>query len=161
MEQANDIGPLIDHTAVERAAEHVRDAAQGGARVLCGGSAIRGPGHFFEPTVLAEVPRGSLCMFEETFAPIAPVCVFDREEEAIELANGSTQGLAAYVFTRNLPRAFRLMDALEAGIISMNDGMPTTSQAPFGGMKQSGWGRELGIEGLDAFMETKHVSIGM
>lgn len=161
LEQANDIGPLIDHTAVERAAEHVRDAVQGGARVLCGGSAIRGPGHFFEPTVLAEVPRGSLCMFEETFAPIAPICVFDREEEAIELANNSTQGLAAYVFTRNLTRAFRLMDALEAGIISMNDGMPTTSQAPFGGMKQSGWGRELGIEGLDAFMETKHVSIGM
>lgn len=161
LEQATDIGPLINQAAVERADEHVRDAVQGGAKVKCGGSANHGPGNFFEPTVLADVPRGSLCMFEETLAPIAPVCAFDREEEAIELANSSSHGLAAYVFTRDLARAFRLMDAIEAGVISVNDGMPTTSQAPFGGMKQSGWGRELGIEGLDAFMETKHVSIGM
>jgi succinate-semialdehyde dehydrogenase/glutarate-semialdehyde dehydrogenase len=161
LEQQNDIGPLIDRAAVERALEHVQDAVQGGAKLMCGGSARSGAGHFFDPTVMADVPRGSLCMFEETFAPIAPICPFDREEEAVELANSSIHGLAAYVFTRDLSRAFRLMDALEAGIISMNDGMPTTSQAPFGGMKQSGWGRELGIEGLDAFMETKHVSIGM
>lgn len=161
LEQQNDIGPLINPIAVERAVEHVQDAVQGGARVLCGGNANYGPGNFFEPTVMADVPRGSLCMFEETFAPIAPVCVFDHEQEAVQLANSSSQGLAAYVFTRDLSRAFRLMDALEAGIISINDGMPTTSQAPFGGVKQSGWGRELGIEGLDAFMDTKHVSIGM
>ena len=161
LEQNTDIGPLINQTAVARAAEHVQDAVNGGARILCGGSANHGPGNFFEPTVLADVPRGSLCMFEESFAPIAPVTVFEREEEAIELANGSAQGLAAYVFTRDVSRAFRLMDALEAGIISVNDGMPTTSQAPFGGVKQSGWGRELGTEGLDAYMDTKHVSIGM
>jgi len=161
LEQKNDIGPLINQAAVEKAAEHVDDAVRGGAKVLCGGSANYGPGHFFEPTVLADVPRGGLCMFEETFAPIAPVCVFDTEEEAITLANSSSHGLAAYVFTRDLARAFRLMDALEAGIISLNDGMPTTSQAPFGGMKQSGWGRELGTEGIEAFMETKHVSIEM
>ena len=156
-----EIGPLINRQAVERAAEHVEDAVRGGARVLCGGSAVQGAGHFFEATVLAEVPRKSLCMFEETFAPIAPVCVFDKEEEVVDLANNSSHGLAAYIFTRDLARAFRLMDALEAGIVAVNDGLPTTSQAPFGGMKQSGWGRELGSEGLDAFLETKHVSIGM
>jgi len=100
-------------------------------------------------------------MMEETFAPIAPVCVFDKEEEAIQLANSSSQGLAAYVFTRDLSRAFRLMEGIEAGIISINDGLPTTSQAPFGGVKASGWGRELGSEGLDAFLDTKHVSIGL
>lgn len=161
LEDNNEIGPLINRQSVERAAEHVEDAVRGGARVMCGGNAVEGLGHFFEATVLADVPRGSLCMFEETFAPIAPVCVFDKEEEAVQLANSSTHGLAAYVFTKDLARTFRLMDALEAGVIAVNDGLPTTSQAPFGGMKQSGWGRELGVEGLDAFLETKHVSIGM
>jgi succinate-semialdehyde dehydrogenase / glutarate-semialdehyde dehydrogenase len=161
LEQGIEIGPLINRQSVERAAEHVEDAVRGGAKVLCGGNASDRLGNFFEATVLADVPRGSLCMFEETFAPIAPICPFDKEEEAVLLANSSTHGLAAYVFTRDLARTFRLMDALEAGIIAVNDGLPTTSQAPFGGMKQSGWGRELGIEGLDAFLETKHVSIGM
>jgi succinate-semialdehyde dehydrogenase/glutarate-semialdehyde dehydrogenase len=161
LEQNMDLGPLINRAAVERAAEHVEDAVRGGARVLCGGNPVVGPGYFFEATVLADVPRGSLCMMEEIFAPIAPVCVFDTEEEAVELANNTSAGLAAYVFTRDLSRAFRLMDTLEAGIIAINDGLPTTSQAPFGGMKQSGWGRELGTEGLEAFLETKHISIGM
>ena len=161
LEQNTDLGPLINRAAVERAAEHVEDALRGGARVLCGGNPVGCPGNFFEATVLADVPRDSLCMMEETFAPIAPVCVFDTEEEAVELANRTSSGLASYVFTRDLARAFRLMDTLEAGIIAINDGLPTTSQAPFGGLKQSGWGRELGIEGLDAFLETKHISIGM
>jgi succinate-semialdehyde dehydrogenase/glutarate-semialdehyde dehydrogenase len=146
---------------VARCTEHVQDAVQGGARILCGGSANFGSGHFFEPTVLADVPRGALCMFEETFGPIAPVTKFDGEDEGIELANNSNQGLAAYVFTRDISRAFRLLETIEAGIVAINDGMPTTSQAPFGGVKQSGWGREMGIEGLDAFMDTKHVSIGL
>jgi len=161
LEQQNDVGPLINKVAVERASEHVEDAIRGGAKVLCGGNALSGPGFYFEPTVLADVPKGSLCMFEETFAPIAPVCAFQHEEEAVKLANNSTHGLAAYLFTKDINRAFRLMDALEAGLISLNDGLPTTSQAPFGGMKSSGWGRELGAEGLDEFMDTKHVSIGM
>lgn len=161
LEDNIEIGPLINRQAVERAVEHVQDAVQGGARVLCGGNVGPGPGFFFEATVLADVPRGSLCMMEETFAPIAPVCVFDKEEEVVQLANNSSHGLAAYVFTRDLSRAFRLMDSIEAGIISINDGLPTTSQAPFGGMKSSGWGRELGSEGLEAFLETKHVSIGL
>jgi succinate-semialdehyde dehydrogenase/glutarate-semialdehyde dehydrogenase len=87
--------------------------------------------------------------------------VFDTEEEAVERANGSNYGLSAYAFTDNLHRAFRLMERLDAGMIGINDGVPTTSQCPFGGVKQSGWGRELGVEGLEAFLETKHVSLGL
>jgi succinate-semialdehyde dehydrogenase / glutarate-semialdehyde dehydrogenase len=100
-------------------------------------------------------------MGEETFAPIAPVCAFETEEEAIELANASPYGLSAYAFTGNLDRAFRLMEALEAGMIGLNDGVPSTSNCPFGGVKQSGWGRELGLEGMEAFLETKHISLGL
>ena len=133
----------------------------GGARLLCGGKRIPGAGFFFGATVLADVPRGALCKHEETFAPVAPVSPFDTEAEVIEQANTSPYGLSAYAFTRDLSRMFRLAETLEAGIIGINDGLPTTTQAPFGGVKQSGWGRELGIEGMDAFLETKHVSIGI
>jgi succinate-semialdehyde dehydrogenase/glutarate-semialdehyde dehydrogenase len=157
-----DIGPLVDEAGVEKAASHVQDAVAHGARLLCGGRRVPGrKGYFFEPTVLADVTSACACMHEETFAPIAPVCAFEREEEALELANASIYGLSAYAFTRNLDRAFRLMEGLEAGTIGINDGVPSTSQCPFGGVKQSGWGRELGIEGLDAFLETKHVSLGL
>jgi succinate-semialdehyde dehydrogenase/glutarate-semialdehyde dehydrogenase len=100
-------------------------------------------------------------MLEETFAPVAPISRFTREEEAIEKANRSPFGLSAYAFTMNIDRMFRVAERLEAGTIGINDGIPTTSNAPFGGFKHSGWGRELGIEGLEAFLETKHVSIGM
>jgi succinate-semialdehyde dehydrogenase / glutarate-semialdehyde dehydrogenase len=157
-----DIGPLVDQAAIDKATEHVEDAVAKGARLVCGGKRVSGrAGFFFEPTVLGDVPPSSACMREETFAPVAPVCPFDREEDAIEQANASVYGLSAYAFTTSLDRAFRLMEALDAGTIGINDGVPTTSQCPFGGAKQSGWGRELGIEGLDAFMETKHVSLGM
>jgi succinate-semialdehyde dehydrogenase / glutarate-semialdehyde dehydrogenase len=155
------IGPLINRAAVDKAAEHVHDAVNGGARLMCGGKPLRRAGFFFEPTVLANVSRTSLCMFEESFAPIAPVALFDNEREAIELANNSIHGLAAYAFTRDLKRMFRLAESLDAGVVSINDGLPTTSQCPFGGVKQSGWGRELGSEGLEAFLETKHVSIDL
>lgn len=155
------IGPMIDEEAVIKATEHVSDALQGGAKLLCGGNCIMQPGYFLEPTVLADVPRSSLCMFEETFAPVLAVTPFDTEAEGIGLANNSSYGLSAYVFTQDLSRAFRLMEELEAGIIGINDGLPTTSQCPFGGMKQSGWGRELGSEGIEAFLETKHISISI
>jgi succinate-semialdehyde dehydrogenase/glutarate-semialdehyde dehydrogenase len=98
-------------------------------------------------------------MREETFAPIAPVCAFTTEQEGIDLANKSPYGLSGYAFTRDIGRVFRVAETLEAGIIGINDGVPTATQGPFGGMKQSGWGRELGIEGMDAFLETKHISI--
>jgi len=155
------VGPLISREAVDKAVEHVHDAVNGGARLVCGGRPLKRAGFFFEPTVLANVSRTSLCMFEESFAPIAPVTMFDQEREAVELANNSIHGLAAYVFTSDLRRSFRLAESLEAGTISINDGLPSTSQCPFGGVKQSGWGRELGSEGLEAFLETKHVSIDL
>ena len=162
LEPGVDVGPLIDQAGVEKAAAHVEDAVARGARLLCGGRRLPGhAGFFFEPTVLGDVPKQSACMREETFAPIAPVCVFDREAEALAQANASIFGLSAYAFTSSLDRAFRLMEGLEAGTIGINDGVPATSQCPFGGVKQSGWGRELGVEGLDAFLETKHVSIGL
>jgi succinate-semialdehyde dehydrogenase/glutarate-semialdehyde dehydrogenase len=161
LEPGMDVGPLIDEAGVKKAVEHVEDAVKRGARVLCGGKRMKSPGFFFEPTVLADVPADGLCMREETFAPIAAVRPFDTEKEAIELANGSPYGLSAYAFTRDLGRTFRLMESLEAGIMGINDGLPTTTQAPFGGVKQSGWGRELGSEGMDAFLETKHISLGI
>ena len=161
MDPESQVGPLINQEAVEKATEHVHDALNGGARLVCGGKQLNRRGFFFEPTVLANVSRTSLCMFEETFSPLAPVTMFDNEREAIELANNTIHGLAAYAFTRDLKRMFRLAESLEAGIISINDGLPTTSQCPFGGVKQSGWGRELGSEGLEAFLETKHVSIDL
>jgi succinate-semialdehyde dehydrogenase / glutarate-semialdehyde dehydrogenase len=155
------IGPLIDQKAIDKATDHVQDAIQRGAKLLCGGKRIDGAGFFFAPTVLADVPPDALCSCEETFAPVAPLYSFDTEEDGIQKANNSLFGLSAYAFTADLSRAFRVMESLEAGIIGINEGVPTATQAPFGGMKMSGWGRELGSEGMEAFLETKHVSIGL
>jgi succinate-semialdehyde dehydrogenase/glutarate-semialdehyde dehydrogenase len=162
LEEGVDLGPLINQEALDKALQHIDDARIRGARLLHGGRRLgSGPGVFLEPSVLADVPHTALGMCEETFGPVAYVNTFDTEAEAVQRANDTTFGLAAYVFTRDLSRTFRLMETLEAGMISVNEGVPTTSQCPFGGVKQSGWGRELGIEGLDAFLETKHVSIGL
>lgn len=155
------IGALIDENAVKKALEHIDDAVKGGARILCGGKRLDRPGYFIEATVLADVPKTALCMREETFAPVAALMPFDTEAEGIELANSAPFGLAAYAFTRDLGRSFRLMEQIEAGMLGLNDGLPTTSNAPFGGVKQSGWGRELGSEGLESFLETKHISIAL
>jgi succinate-semialdehyde dehydrogenase / glutarate-semialdehyde dehydrogenase len=161
LEAGVQIGPLVNEDGLSKALSHIADAVQRGARVLCGGKRVDRKGWFLEPTVLADVPANAACMSEETFAPIAPICAFDSEEQAIEQANASPFGLSAYAFTTDLSRSFRLIERLEAGSIGLNDGVPTTSQCPFGGMKQSGWGRELGTEGLEAFLETKHVAIGL
>ncbi|PHX95370.1 MAG: succinate-semialdehyde dehydrogenase (NADP(+)) [Pedosphaera sp.] len=160
IEPGVDLGPLINPAAVDIALRHIADAQAKGAQLLCGGQRIGDIGSaFLAPTVLTGVPGASLGMCDETFAPVAYVNVFDTEAEAITRANDTTYGLAAYVFTRDLSRAFRLMESLEAGMIGINDGVPTTSNAPFGGVKQSGWGRELGTEGMEAFLDTKHVSL--
>ncbi|MDQ3012719.1 MAG: NAD-dependent succinate-semialdehyde dehydrogenase [Acidobacteriota bacterium] len=161
LEQGMEIGPLIDEAGLAKALAHIENAIAGGARLLCGGKRAGEKGFFIEPTALADVPADALCMQEETFAPVAAIAPFDSEEEAIAMANNSVYGLSAYAFTGNLDRTFRLMESLEAGTIGINDGVPSTSNAPFGGVKQSGWGRELGSEGLDAFLETKHVSLGL
>jgi succinate-semialdehyde dehydrogenase / glutarate-semialdehyde dehydrogenase len=161
LEPNTDVGPVINQQALDAALAQIEDAVRRGGRVLCGGKRVAGSkGFFLEPTVIDGVAGGSLCMSEETFAPIAPVATFETEEEAIRYANASEFGLSAYAMTRDIARVFRLAEQIEAGTLGINDGAPTTSQAPFGGFKQSGWGRELGSEGLDAFLETKHVSVG-
>jgi succinate-semialdehyde dehydrogenase/glutarate-semialdehyde dehydrogenase len=155
------IGPLINEEGLEKALAHIENAIHHGARVVCGGKRVGQAGWFLEPSVLADVPDNAACMSEETFAPVAPVCAFDDEAEAVQRANASLFGLSAYLFTRDVSRTFRLMESLEAGTIGINDAVPSTSNCPFGGLKQSGWGRELGSEGLDAFLETKHISLGV
>lgn len=162
LEEAVEIGPLIDKPSLDNALDHIEDATGRGAQVLCGGRRWNGaPGYFLEPTVLSNVSDDARCMCEETFAPVVPVCLFDDEAEVIAKANNTPYGLAAYAFTRDLSRSWRLAEALEAGTIGINETVPATSQCPFGGLKQSGWGRELGTEGLDAYLETKHISIGI
>jgi succinate-semialdehyde dehydrogenase/glutarate-semialdehyde dehydrogenase len=161
LEEGVEIGPLVSRQALDRALAHVRDAVAAGARLVCGGRKLEiGGGFYLEPTVLAEVPQTAVCMREETFAPVAPVCPFQTEEEALAQANAGRYGLAAYAFTRDLNRAWRLAEGLEAGVIGINDAVPSTSNCPFGGLKDSGLGRELGQEGLDAFLEAKYVCFG-
>jgi succinate-semialdehyde dehydrogenase/glutarate-semialdehyde dehydrogenase len=160
LESGVEIGALVNQEALDTAVRHVRNAVDCGAKVACGGKPCGDRGYFFEPTILTDVPDEAQCMNEETFAPVAPVCRFGTEAEAIARANDTQYGLAAYVFTSNLNRALRVGEALEAGTVGINDAVPSTSNCPFGGFKQSGWGRELGAEGLDAFLETKHLSLG-
>ncbi len=154
------VGPLIDAAAVAKVRSHVDDALAGGARVVVGG---RRPselpsGNFFAPTILANVTDTMRVMREETFGPVAPVAAFDTEDEVIRRANAGPYGLAAYFYTRDLSRAWRVSERLDYGIVGVNDSMPSVAQAPFGGFKESGLGREGGLEGLDAFLETKYVS---
>lgn len=160
LEDDVEIGAMIDEPALATAVQMIEDTIAQGARLVCGGKRWGEKGSFLEPTILADVPDGAGCMKEEIFAPIAAVTPFDDEAEVIAKANDTEYGLAAYAFTNNLPRAWRVAEALEAGTVGINDGVPSTSNCPFGGFKESGWGRELGIEGMDAFMETKHVSFG-
>ena len=160
LENGVDIGPMINREGLESALGLIEEAVSKGARLLCGGRRWGDKGSFLEPAVLTDVPLESRCCREEIFAPVAALYPFDTEEEAIEKANDTEYGLAAYLFTGNLNRAIRVSEALEAGSIGLNDPVPATSHCPFGGFKQSGWGRELGIEGLDAYLETKHISIG-
>ncbi|MFO7782961.1 MAG: NAD-dependent succinate-semialdehyde dehydrogenase [Spirochaetia bacterium] len=161
LEEDSDIGPVVNEEGLQNALTHIENAKQAGGRVMCGGKAVEGKdGFYLEPTVIADVPDDAACMREETFAPVAPVVAFDTEAEAIEKANNTRYGLAAYAYTNDLNRTWRIGEMLEAGTIGLNDAVPSTSNAPFGGMKESGLGRELGMEGMEAFLETKHLSIG-
>lgn len=162
LQEGVDVGPLINQEALDHALRQIEQARSAGAKVLCGGGrADCGAGFFLEPTVLDEPPADAQCMTDETFAPVAPICPFDDEREALRRANATRYGLAAYAFTRDLGRAWRVAEGLDAGTIAINDGAPSTSQCPFGGVKESGWGRELGAEGIDAFLDTKHISLGI
>lgn len=160
LDEGVEIGAIVNRQSLDAAVAQIDDAVSCGGRLLCGGRPVDGGnGFFLAPTVIADVPDNAICMREEIFAPIAPVAAFDTEQQAVAAANDTRYGLAAYAFTGSFSRAFRIMEALEAGTVCINDAVPATSNCPFGGLKESGVGRELGIEGLDAFLETKHVSI--
>src|SRR5690606_13096531 len=136
------IGPLIDDAAVAKVEEHIADALGHGAKVLLGGARHELGGTFFQPTILTDVPGGTKLMSEETFGPVAPLTRFPTEEEAVRLANDTEFGLASYFYTRDLARSWRVAEALEYGIVGINEGLISTEVAPFGGVKQSGLGRE-------------------
>lgn len=159
MDPKTDIGPLIDRAAVEKSRKHVEDAVQKGARLVCGGKPVPEGESFFEPTVLTGVTEEMLVCSEETFGPVLPVMTFQSEAEAIRRANDTPYGLAAYFYTNDLGRAFRVAEKLEYGIVGLNDPLPSAPEVPFGGYKQSGIGREGGKEGIEAFLETKYVSM--
>jgi len=159
-----DVGPLIDEDQRAKVTELVGDAVGRGARVLLGGSPLSGPAHpgyFYEPTVLAEVPDGSRLLSEEIFGPVAPVATFSSEEQALAAANRTEYGLVAYVYTREIARAFRVCEGIESGMIGLNQGVVSNPAAPFGGVKQSGFGREGGFEGIGEYLETKYVALGV
>jgi succinate-semialdehyde dehydrogenase / glutarate-semialdehyde dehydrogenase len=155
------VGPLIDEPSREKVAELVKDALDKGAECVVGGEIPDGRGYFYPPTVLARVPEGARVNREEIFGPVAPVGSFASEEEAIAKANDTEFGLVAYVFTRDLKRAIRVCEGLDTGMIGLNQGMVSNAGAPFGGVKQSGIGREGGNEGIEEFLETKYVAVNL
>jgi succinate-semialdehyde dehydrogenase/glutarate-semialdehyde dehydrogenase len=155
------VGPLIDARQRDSVAELVDDAVGRGARVLTGGAPRAGVGYFFEPTVLSGVPGDARLLREEVFGPVAPVCTFEDVGQAIAAANDSEYGLAAYIFTRDLKRALGVCEALETGMVGLNQGLVSNPAAPFGGIKQSGFGREGGPEGIGEYLETKYVAINL
>jgi succinate-semialdehyde dehydrogenase/glutarate-semialdehyde dehydrogenase len=153
-------GPLINAEAVAKVEAHIRDAVGRGARVLVGGKRHALGGNFFEPTILVDVPPTADIFREETFGPVAPLFKFKTEEEAIRLANATEFGLAAYFYARDVGRIFRVAEALEYGIIGINEGIISTEVAPFGGMKASGLGREGSKYGIDEYLEIKYLALG-
>ncbi len=157
--ETTDVGPLIEADAVDKVDEIVADAADGGAQVLTGGSRPEGRGYFYRPTVLTGVSPDARASREEIFGPVAPVIAFGDDDEAIALANDTEYGLAAYAYTTSLDRAMRLTQELEAGMIGINRGMVSDASAPFGGVKQSGLGREGGEAGIEEYLETVYVAM--
>jgi succinate-semialdehyde dehydrogenase / glutarate-semialdehyde dehydrogenase len=156
LSDGTDIGPLVDGAGLAKVIEHVDDAVAKGATVVTGGRATGGL--YYRPTVLAGVTNDMVIMHEETFGPVAPVARFSREDEAVAAANDTPFGLAAYLYTRDLARAIRVSEALEYGLVGVNDGVPSAPYAPFGGVKESGIGREGGPWGIEEYLEVKYVS---
>ncbi|WP_026919612.1 NAD-dependent succinate-semialdehyde dehydrogenase [Gordonia shandongensis] len=157
--EGTDVGPLVEAAAVDKVDELVTDAVDRGAHVLCGGARPDGPGHFYPPTVLADVPRDARVMETEIFGPVAALIPFDDDDEAVRLANDTEFGLVSYVMTESVDRGFAIAEQLEAGMVGFNTGLVSNPAAPFGGIKQSGLGREGGPTGIEEFLETKYVSI--
>jgi len=160
-----DVGPLIDSAQRATVAELVEDAVQRGARLALGGGqgagALPGSGYFYEPTVLADVPDDARVLAEEIFGPVAPIATFSTEAQALDAANRTEYGLVAYVYTRDLSRALRVCEGIETGMVGLNQGIVSNPAAPFGGVKQSGFGREGGFEGISEYLETKYVAVGL
>lgn len=155
------VGPLIEAKAREKVQQLVDDAVGRGARVLVGGDAVEGPGHFYRPTVLTGVPTDAEMVHTEIFGPVAPITTFTDEDEALADANDTEYGLVSYLYTRDLQRALRVSERLEAGMVGLNQGLVSNPAAPFGGIKHSGLGREGGSVGIDEFLETKYVAVAM
>jgi succinate-semialdehyde dehydrogenase/glutarate-semialdehyde dehydrogenase len=160
-EDGVNVGPLIDEAQRTKVAELVEDAVGKGAKVLTGGARVDGAGYFYEPTVLAGVTDDADLLAEEIFGPVAPITTFSTDEEAIAKANDTEYGLVSYIFTQDVDRAFRVIEALDTGMIGFNQGMVSNAGAPFGGVKQSGYGREGGPEGLDEYLETKYIAMNV
>jgi len=159
LEEDTAVGPLVNQDAVDKVSELVTDAVARGARIVTGGAAPAGPGYFYSPTGLADVAPGSQILDEEIFGPVAPMVTFDTDEEAIERANATEYGLVSYVFTTDLARGLRISEALESGMVGLNRGLVSDAAAPFGGVKQSGIGREGGHEGLVEYTESKYIAV--
>lgn len=159
MDEATDVGPLVNEAGLAKVRDHVADAVAKGATVRLGGRS--GEGLYYPPTVLAGVTNEMRLMHEETFGPVAPILPFTTEEEAVRLANDTPYGLAAYLWTNDLSRAWRVAEALDYGIVGVNDGVPSAPYAPFGGTKRSGIGREGGPWGLEEYLEVTYVSMGL
>jgi succinate-semialdehyde dehydrogenase/glutarate-semialdehyde dehydrogenase len=160
-EEGVEVGPLIDDTQRSKVQELVEDAKQKGARVLVGGEPVGDRGYFYAPTVLSDVPDDASLLREEIFGPVAPVASFESEEEAVAAANKTEYGLVAYVYTSDIKRALRVCEGLETGMVGLNQGIVSNPAAPFGGVKQSGFGREGGYEGIQEYLETKYVAVNL
>ncbi len=153
-------GPLIDKSSLEKVIDHVQDALNVGAKIAIGGDIHPLGGNFYQPTVLSNVPTKAKITFEETFGPVAPVYKFSNDEEVIKMANDTPYGLASYFYSRDIGRIWRVAEALEYGIVSINNGLPTIPEVPFGGVKESGMGREGSRYGLDDYLVIKYISMG-
>jgi succinate-semialdehyde dehydrogenase/glutarate-semialdehyde dehydrogenase len=160
-EDGVDVGPLIDATQRAKVADLVTDALGRGATAVVGGQARDGAGYFYNPTVLAGVPEDAQMRQDEIFGPVAPIFDFADEQQAVAAANDTEYGLVAYVYTRDLKRALRVCEGLQTGMVGLNQGIVSNAQAPFGGIKQSGFGREGGTEGIGEYLETKYVAVSL
>jgi len=159
LDESSTLGPLINAKQVSAVQDLVSDAVSRGATVAVGGVAPGGAGHFYPATVLADVPADARILKEEVFGPVAPITGFDTEEEAIAAANDTEYGLASYIYTQSLDRALRVAEAIESGMVGVNRGVISDAAAPFGGIKESGFGREGGIEGIEEYLDTKYIAL--
>jgi succinate-semialdehyde dehydrogenase/glutarate-semialdehyde dehydrogenase len=156
-----EVGPLVSAEQRDKVHELVADALDRGAKALVGGKPLDGPGHYYPPTVLVDVPPDARCLREEIFGPVAPVTTFSSEADAVRLANDTEFGLVAYFYTRDLRRALRVVEGLEVGMVGLNQGLVSNPAAPFGGVKQSGFGREGGHEGIEEYLNLKYTAVNM